>query len=183
MKRTIVALAVLLSALPGFPAAEAPTQVNINIQAEIPGFMAGPIVEFVTLPIGIGIGKGMSNYLGWGACGGVMVGFPDGFTVMFPLQGVFVGRFGFVKNFPIDWDVKLGVGLVLEQGPVLYGQTDIGIQFPLAKGKRTGRAAAGITFRPAPYDPSSFQQGWIVSFMLNAGLVLPLRGFKSWISM
>jgi hypothetical protein len=40
-----------------------------------------------------------------------------------------------------------------------------------------------MSLRPAPYDPSSFQQGWIITFVLNAGLALPLRGFKAWILM
>ena len=170
MKKAIFVLAVLLVALP-LAAQEAPTQVNASLSVQFPGFAFGPMVDFVTYPISIKIDEGMHNYLGWGGAAGLMVAISPAFGVAIPIEGIFVGRFGFIKDIPIDFDAR--VGLMLGQFTMFYGSTNLAVQFPLSS--FTARASAGIDFFPAGMY-------FGVGFDLQFGLVFPLQGFKSILS-
>jgi hypothetical protein len=172
VKKAAIILAVLLAALP-LAAQEAPTQINAGVAMEIPGFSLGPMVEFITFPMSIKIGQGMYNYLGYGGAAGLYLVFDPSFGVAIPIQGVFAGRFGFIKNLPIDWDVRMGV-MIGGARTLFLGSTSILVQFPLSS--YTARASGGINFFPG-------SGGKIyVSFVLGFDLVFPLKGFKQFLS-
>jgi len=172
MKKAVILLGALLVALP-LAAQEAPTQINAGVAMEIPGFAFGPMVDFLNFPMRIKIGQGMYNYLGWGGSTGVFLVFAPDFGVAIPIQAIFAGRFGFIKNLPIDVDARLGF-MIGGAATIFYGASNIAVQFPLSS--LTARASAGINFIAGSYS------SWIVSFMLGFDIVFPLNGFKPLLS-
>lgn len=177
MRKMFLLVVILISlfsysAFAGSGNFEAPADLIIYSAVEIPGFSLGPMVDFMYFPWSIDIGGGSYNHLGFGGSAGIFLNFSDGLGIAVPIQVLFAGRFELIKDYPIDFDARLGI--MIGSSVIFYGASNIYIHLG------DFRAGIGVTFHPNPYYSSfdPYSSDILVSFIASFGWVKPVEGLK-----